>query len=380
MRINFGDLKIGDIAKNRIKKAIDKNWVTEGENVKEFEEKFAKKFGYKHAIATSSGTDACIASLASLYDFGAKRGDEVIVPATTFVATANAVLAAGFIPKFIDIELETLNIDPDKIEEKITGKTIAIMPVHLMGKPCKMDAILKIAEKYELRVIEDCCEAHGAKYKKKYVGTIGDMGAFSFYVAHIIVAGEGGMVVTNDDEIADVVRSVKTHGRPTGSNYFDFQRFGLNLRMNDLAAAIGIEGIELFDMNFKKRKENMYKLLEITKDLEDFLYFSKEEKHEIICPHAFPIILKDPKYDYKRFYKYLDSKGIQCKTLFASLPTQHKAFEFMKYKHGDFPIAEYVGKNGLHFGIHQYLKEDDLIYIKNTLNNYLKKIINIKNA
>ena len=236
MRINFGDLKIGDIAKDRINKALEKNWVTEGENVKEFEEKFAKQFGYKHVIATSSGTDACIACLASLYDYGAKRGDEVIVPATTFCATANAVLAAGFIPKFVDVKVETLNIDSDKIEDEITDKTIAIMPVHLMGKPAEMDTVIKIAKKHDLRVIEDCCESHGAKYKDKYVGTIGDMGAFSFYVAHVIIAGEGGLVVTNNDEIADVVRSVKTHGRPTGSIYFDFQRFGLNLRMNDLTA------------------------------------------------------------------------------------------------------------------------------------------------
>ena len=148
MRINFGDLKIGDVAKEKIQKALDKHWVTEGENVKEFQEKFAKQFGYKHAIATSSGTDACLASLASLYSFGANRGDEIIVPATTFVATANAVLAAGFTPVFVDIDLETLNINPSKIEEKITDKTRAIMPVHLMGKPCDMDEIMEIVKEY----------------------------------------------------------------------------------------------------------------------------------------------------------------------------------------------------------------------------------------
>lgn len=372
MRINFGDLKIGEIAKKRLKQAIDKNWVSEGENVKEFEEKFAKQFGYKHAIATSSGTTACIAALASLYDFGASRGDEVIVPAATFVATANAVLAAGFTPKFVDIELETLNINPDKVEEAITDKTKAIMPVHLMGKPCEMDTIIRIAKKYNLKVIEDACEAHGAKYKGKYVGTIGDMGVFSFYAAHLIICGEGGMVVTNDDKIADVVRSVKTHGRPTGSIYFDFQRFGLNLRLNELTAAIGIEGVEHFEETFKKRKDNLYKLLNLTKDLSNYCYFIKEEAHEKVCPHAFPLVLKDKKYDYAKLYKYLESKGIQCKTLFGSLPTQHKAFKFLNYEQGQFPVAEYVGENGLHFGIHQYLSDDDLIYIKDALKGYFK--------
>jgi len=221
MRIMFGDLKIGDIAKQYIQRALNENWVSEGANVKEFEGKFASKFGYKHAIATSSGTDADIVSCASLYEFGADRGDEVIVPALTFVASANSILAAGFTPKFVDIEVETLNIDPNKIEEAITNKTRAIMAVHLMGKPCEMDSIMEIAKAHNLKVIEDACEAHGATYKGRVVGSIGDMGTFSFYAAHLIVAGEGGMVVTNNDEIANVVRSVKSHGRPFGSIYLN---------------------------------------------------------------------------------------------------------------------------------------------------------------
>lgn len=373
MRINFGDLVIGDIAKDRIKKALDKNWVTEGGNVREFEEKFAKQFGYKHAIATSSGTDACIAALSSLYDFGAKRGDEIIVPATTFVATANAVLAAGFIPKFVDIEVETLNINPNILEEKITDKTKAIMPVHLMGKPCDMDKIIKIADEHNLKVIEDSCEAHGAKYKDKYIGTIGDMGCFSFYVAHLVICGEGGMIVTDDDETANVLRSVRTHGRPTGSIYFDFQRFGLNLRMNDLTAAIGIEGIENFEKTFNKRKENMYKLLDLTKDLEKYCYFMKEGENEVVCPHAFPLVLKKPEYNLEKLYQFLEKNGIQCKTLFGSLPTNHKAFDFLKYKKGDFPNAEYIQENGLHFGIHQYLTEKDMKFISDTLKDYFQQ-------
>ncbi len=255
MRITFGDLKIGDIARKYVQRALEANWVSEGRNVTEFEQKFASKFGYKHAIATSSGTDADIVSCASLYDFGAKRGDEIIVPACSFVSTANSILAAGFTPKFVDIEVETLNIDPIKIEEAVTKKTRAIMVVHTMGKPCKMDPILEIAKAHNLKIIEDSCEAHGATYKGRVVGSIGDMGTFSFYAAHVVVSGEGGMVVTNDDEIAKVVRSVKSHGRPFGSIYFDFQRIGFNSRMNELTAAIGIEGVESFDKTFNKRKK-----------------------------------------------------------------------------------------------------------------------------
>ncbi|MBU4444370.1 DegT/DnrJ/EryC1/StrS family aminotransferase [bacterium] len=373
-RVSFGDLVIGDIAKKYFQRVFDKNWASEGENVKEFEQKFAAKFGCKHAIATSSGTDADIVSCAALYDFGANRGDEVIVPALSFVATANSILAAGLTPKFVDIELETLNLDPSKIEEAITDKTRAIMVVHTMGKPCEMDSIMKIAEAHDLKIIEDACEAHGATYKGKLAGTIGDMGAFSFYTAHQIVCGEGGMVATNDDKSADVVRSVKSHGRPFGSLYFDFQRIGYNSKMNDLEAALGLEGIEYFDEHFNKRKNNLYKTLEMTEDLSDYCYFIKEETYEKVSPHAFPLVLKDKKYNRDSLYKYLESKGIQCKTLFGSLPTQHNAFKFLNYKYGDFPVSEYVGENGLHFGMHQYLNDDDLHFISDTLHEYFRKI------
>jgi len=372
MRIMFGDLKIGDIAKQYIQRALNENWVSEGANVKEFEGKFASKFGYKHAIATSSGTDADIVSCASLYEFGADRGDEVIVPALTFVASANSILAAGFTPKFVDIEVETLNIDPNKIEEAITNKTRAIMAVHLMGKPCEMDSIMEIAKAHNLKIIEDACEAHGATYKGRVVGSIGDMGTFSFYAAHVIVAGEGGMVVTNNDEIANVVRSVKSHGRPFGSIYFEFQRIGFNSRMNELTAAVGLEGMEYFDQTFNKRKNNLYRLLESTEELSDYCYFLREEEFEKVSPHAFPIVLRDKKYDRNKLYNHLESKGIQCKTLFGSLPTQHQAFKFLNRKYGQFPAAEYVGENGLHFGIHQYLSDDDLVYISDALKGYFK--------
>lgn len=375
MRIMFGDLVIGDIAKKYIQRALDKNWVSEGVNVKEFEEKFAEKFGYKYTIVTSSGTDADICCCASLYDFGAKRGDEIIVPALTFVASANSILAAGFIPKFVDIKVETLNIDPSKIEAAITYKTKAIMVVHTMGKPCEMDPILEIANAYNLKVIEDACEAHGATYNGKVVGSIGDMGTFSFYAAHVVVSGEGGMVVTNNDEIANVLRSTKSHGRPFGSIYFDFQRIGFNSRMNELTAAVGLEGMEYFDQTFNKRKNNLYKLLELTEELSGYLYFLEEESYEKVSPHAFPIVLKDENFDRDRLYNFLESKGIQCKTLFGSLPTQHKVFKFLNYEYGQFPAAEYVGKNGLHFGIHQYLNDDDLLFISDTLKEYFKQFV-----
>ena len=304
------------------------------------------------------------------YEFGAQRGDEIILPALCYVSCANSILAAGFTPKFVDIELETLNIDPNKIEAAITDKTRAIMLVSTMGKPCEIDTVMKIARKHHLIVISDDCEAHGAMYKGQYLGNLVDMATYSFYVAHVVSSGEGGMVVTNRDDMDMVLRSVKSHGRPFGSIYFDFQRIGFNSRMNELTAAVGIEGISQFRQTFDIRKRNLKTLLTLTAPLKEYCYFLREEPYETVSPHAFPVVLKDKKFDRQKFYQYLSNHGIQCKTLFGSLPTQHRAFRFMGHKLGDFPVAEYVGDNGLHFGVHQYLTEQDLVYISETLSAY----------
>ena len=322
----------------------------------------------------SSGTSADIAACMTLYDFGAKRGDKIIVPALAFAAAGNSVLAAGFKPVFVDIERETLNINPSLIEEKINSRTKAIMVVHTMGKPCNMKSISDISKKYNLRVIEDCCEAYGAEYNGKFVGNFGDVATFSYYVAHLISCGDGGMASTNNVEIFDILRSVKSHGRHPDCIYFDHPRFGLNFRMNALVASVGLPQIDDFWEIFKKRKNNLYYLLDKTKDLEEFAFFNSEEKYEIISPHAFSITLKDPKYNAKKFYKFLEDNSVSCKRNFGSMPTQHKAFEFLGHKLGEFPEAEYVGENGLHFGVHQYLSKDDLDYVLELLHNYFKKV------
>lgn len=370
-RITFGELRINKTSKMYLNKAIQKNWVSEGENVRNFEERFAELFGYKYAIATSSGTDADICACASLYDYGAKRGDEIIVPALCFVSCPNSILAAGFVPKFVDVAIDTLNVDPVKIEESITDRTRAIMAVHTMGKPCDMDTIKRLAAKYNLKIIEDACEAHGAKYKNHIIGTIGDMGAFSFYAAHLIVCGEGGMIVTDHEDLANTLRSIKSHGRPPGSIYFDFQRIGFNSKMNDMEAAIGLGGIDQFYKVFNKRKQNIYHLIDLLKPYSDYFYFLKEENYETVSPHAFPLTIKNNKMNRDGLYKYLESNGIQCKTLFGSLPTQHNAFKFLNYKIGDFPKSEYIGQQGLHFGIHQYLTSKDIDYIGLNIKKYI---------
>jgi len=369
-RVSFGHIEVGELGRRYLNESLNRNWVSEGPNVQNFESQFAKKFGYRHAIATSSGTDAGMVAMAALLERGARRGDEVITPALAFVATANCILAAGLIPKFVDVSLDTLNIDPSLIEAAITPRTKAIQVVHTMGKPCDMEAILDIAKRHGLLVIEDCCEAHGAMLGGKVVGSFGAMGLFSFYAAHIICSGEGGMISTDDPELAALCRSIRSHGRRGGELYFSFDRIGFNSKMNDLEAAIGLEGLETFEWVFSVRRRHLLRLRKLLAPLESALILYRDEPDEVVCPHAFPLVLRDEKQSVDGLYRHLESRGIQCKTLFGSLPTQHSAFTFLGYRDGDFPVAERIGRTGLHFGLHQYLADDDIDYVAASINSY----------
>lgn len=372
-RIGFGDIRIGDEARRYLNEALSRNWISEGPNVRLMETRFADLFGYRHAIATSSGTDAGIVGMSALMDLGAERGDEVITPALAFTATANCILAAGLRPRFVDVDPDTLNIEPEFIEAAITPRTCAIQVVHTMGKPCSMEAIMKIATRHGLPIIEDACEAHGASLNGQVVGSFGKMGIFSFYAAHLICSGEGGMIVTNDSSIAELCRSVRTHGRRDGELYFHFDRVGYNSKMNDMEAAVGLEGIQNFQDTFAKRRELLLALQEKLGHLEDELQIYRDGPGEILCPHAFPLVLRNETAHIEGLYQFLENRGIQCKTLFGSLPTQHHAFAFLGHQLGEFPVAERIGKTGLHFGIHQYLQLEDVDYIVATISEFFSQ-------
>ncbi len=374
MRIEFGELRIGQVAQKHLADVVASNWASSGPKVKQFEQEWSRLFNYSHSKAVSSGTDACINAVLALYEFGAVRGQsEVIVPALSFIATSHSVLAAGLVPVFVDITKESLNIDPDKIEAAITPNTKAIMVVHTMGKMAPMDKICEIAKKHNLKVIEDACEAHGASYKGKFVGQWGDVSCYSFYIAHLICCGEGGMVSTNDQIIADAVNSTRSHGRRNGDLYFDHVRFGLNSKMNDMEASLGLEGIGEFWKTFNRRKDNLYMIMEGLDRYRADIWMNTEENFETVCPHGYSMTFKNPSFDIKKFSEYMEANEIKVKRNFGSIPTQHKSFEFMGYKLGAFPNAEYVGDHGIHFGVHQYLTDSDVGYIVDTVSRYLDK-------
>jgi dTDP-4-amino-4,6-dideoxygalactose transaminase len=396
-RVTFGTIWIPDLAKKLINEALESGRVSSGRLVRQFENRFAELAGVPAAVAVSSGTDADVLAMAVLYDYGAQPGDEIIVPALSFVATGNAVFHAGFTPVFVDIDPKTLNIDPAGIEAAITPRTRAIMPVHLMGKPADMDPILAIAEKHGLWVIEDAAEAHGAMYKGRAAGAMGHLGAFSLYVAHIITTGEGGIVTAQKEEHAEILRSLRSHGRAckcnvctlnTASGYcpkrfsgqggedirFVFERTGYSCKMNELEAAIGLGNMELYHDILAKRRENLMYVLSRFDRFNPYLTSIREEAHETIGPHAIPIVI-GPQASFTRaeLTRHLEQSGVETRTLFASMPTQCVGFQRLGYRLGQFPHAEYMGRYGIHVGVHHDLTVDDMQYVIDVLADFLEK-------
>jgi dTDP-4-amino-4,6-dideoxygalactose transaminase len=229
-RPSFTKTEIGEI-----RKVLESGIVAEGPTTREFEKRFANHVGMKHAIAVTSCTTALHLALVAQ---GIGPGHEVIAPAFTFPASTNAIVQSGAKPVLVDVDPRTYNIDPSKIEEKISGSTKAIMPVHLFGQSADMDQITKIASAHGLKVVEDAACGIEARYRGRMVGTIGDVGCYSFHPRKILTTGEGGMLVTNDDETANMALSLKNHGHALNDD--SFQYFGYNYRLSDILAAIGL--------------------------------------------------------------------------------------------------------------------------------------------
>jgi dTDP-4-amino-4,6-dideoxygalactose transaminase len=398
MKIPFGTVFISDESKRLVLDCLNQGRISSGQLTRRFEKRFAELIGVQEAVSVSSGTDALMVAVAVLHDFGGKRGDEVIVPSLSFVATGNAVLHAGFKPVFVDIDPETLNINPDLIENAITERTRAVVPVHLMGKPAEMDRIRDIAEKYKLLIIEDAAEAYGAVYKGRNVGSIGEMAAFSLYVAHIITTGEGGIILTKDEKYAEILRSLRSHGRACkcpvcisnissgycekrfsnkeiGDIRFHFERIGYSCKMNELEAAIGLGTLDHYEKIVEKRHDNLSKMIEQFEPFSQYLWTFREEDYEKIGPHAFPFVVKDgAPFTRDDLMLYLENNGIDPRTLFSSIPTQCGGYEFLGYRLGEFPNAEYVGKNGIHIGVHQDIDDADIEWFVNCISDFLSKV------
>lgn len=248
------DVLIGKEELQNVAEAVETGWISwRGHFVGDFEREFAKYIGTAHGVSCFNGTVALHLAVEAL---GIGKDDEVILPAFTYIASANAVAYAGAKPVFVDSTSEYWEMDPSKIEEKINKKTKAIMPVHLYGHPCDMDPIMEIAEKHDLKVIEDCAEAHGAEYKGRKVGTFGDINCYSFFANKIITTGEGGMCLTNDAELDQKMRALRNHGvmQHTSDPYWHEIK-GYNYRMTNLQAALGVAQLKKIEMLIEKRRK-----------------------------------------------------------------------------------------------------------------------------
>lgn len=351
---------IGEKELEYVVDCIKTNWISsKGKYVEEFEEKFAKYCGCKYGISTTSGTTALHLALASL---GIKKGDEVIIPSFTMIATGFAVIYCGATPVLVDAEPETWNMNVEKIEEKITTKTKAIMPVHIYGHPCDMDPIMEVAQKYNLWVIEDAAEAHGAEYKGKKVGSIGHVGCFSFYANKIITTGEGGMVVTNDEKIAERARLLKdlAHSKERRFLHTDL---GFNYRMTNIQASIGLAQLEKIDELIERRRSHAHLYNSLLKDVKG-VSLPPEKKWAKNVYWMYSILIQD-EFGMSRdeLMEKLKEKGIETRTFFIPLH-QQPAFRKMNLFQGEnYPIAEELSQKGLYLPSGSGLTTDQIEYV-----------------
>ena len=249
MHLNFSEMYVDSDIRKAVEQVLDSGRYIKGDNLRQFEREFADFCNTKFAVGVSSGTAAILLPLMAL---GIKKGDEVIVPSHTFIATASPVKFLGATPVYVDIDPVTYTIDPAKLESAITKNTKAIIPVHLYGHPADMDPIKELAKKYDLTVIEDSCQAHAAEYKGQKAGSIGDLAVFSFFPSkNMTVAGDGGMVTTNNEELAQKISMLRDHGR---TDKYIHEMLGLNLRLSEIPAAVGRQQLRHLDEWTKSRR------------------------------------------------------------------------------------------------------------------------------
>lgn len=370
--ITMADWKVTPRQKELINEVLDSGRLTYGDKTRELERQFAALHAAEYGLFTNSGTSALKISLQALKEtYGWQDGDEVIIPSVTFVATMNAVLMNNLKPVLVDVLKETVNMDPARIEEAINDRTRCIIPVHLLGQPADMDSIMAIAGEHDLRVVEDSCET-------MFVNAIrGDMMCFSSYIAHLMVTGIGGFILTDDEKMSTLMRSIMFHGRDesylniddndkTGEAWvemvkkrFYFPRHGYSDRATELEAALGLGDLDGWVDMITTRQANAKFLMN---GLDDLLDFPVED----FKAHAFMFF---PCYVPNRrdeLILFLEKLGIHTRTM---MPLISQPIT-QPYITQNYPVAQYIGEHGLLLGCHQYLKQEDLQIIINAIKEF----------
>lgn len=383
VQLGVGTLDVTGREKQLVQEVLDSNRLSYGPFTRKFERLFADMHDSSFAVFVNSGTSALSIAVACLKEvFGWTEDDEVIVPALTFVASSNVVLEHGLKPVFVDCDASTYNIDPQKIEEKITPRTRAIMVVHLFGLTADMDPILAIAQKHGLRIIEDSCETMGVRYKDRKTGSFGDISCFSTYVAHLVVTGVGGFAVTKDERYAEILRSLANHGRDSvyisidddrdidGSAFhevirrrFRFVRRGYSFRATEMEAALGIGQLERLPDILAARQKNAALLTEYLSPLGQWLQLPSFDAS--VQEHAFmmyPVVLREEAgMEKDDLVTHLEEWNVETRDMLPLI--NQPVYAHMGLKTKDYPVADWVNRCGFYVGCHQGFSEAHIRYI-----------------
>lgn len=340
--------------KEYVMDTLQSTWISSGKYVDRFEAEIARIFGKNHAATTSNGTTALHLALLSL---GIGKGDEVIVPDFTYVATANTVIHAGARPVYVDIDPGTWCIDPQQVERNITDRTKAIIPVHIYGNICDMDALIEIAEKKNLYIIEDTAEAIFSKYKGKYAGCFGDLGCFSFHAAKTITMGEGGAVLTDDKALFERIKILRSQGMREGKRYWH-DVIGYNYRLTDMQGAVGCAQLENREQIINEKKRIYRRYLQNLSGIEGMEFQQIQDEVE---PVMWAVALKiDPEYfrgDRDFLIEQMHKKSIETRPGFYS-------FSVMPvYEAPSLPVSESVGRSVISVPSYSFISDDDIDYI-----------------
>lgn len=349
--------------------ALSSGRLSLGPYLERFETEFARYVGARYAIGVSSGT-AGLHSVLCAKDIG--PGDEVITTSFSFVASSNCILYQGATPKFVDINEESFNIDPVRIAEAVTDRTRAILPVHVFGQPCAMDEIGALAKRHGLFVVEDACEALGSEYRGRLVGTFGDASVFAFYANKQMTTGEGGIVVTDNPDVAQKIRSLRNQGRDEMGTWLRHVRLGFNYRLGELNAALGLSQLSRIEQILERRDR-------VSKFYEERL--RRLDSVRLLSPAAtttrlswFVLVVRlDPTIPRVAVIEQLDKSGVPSRAYFAPIHLQPFYRERFEFREGDFPVTERVASSMLALPFYTNMEESQVEYVVNCLDQAIQR-------
>ncbi len=401
-KIGVGFASVTDLEKKYVMDALDSGRLSQGKFVAKFEREFAKAHDQKYGVMCNSGTSALHLALETLKEVdGWTSKTEVLVPAITFIATSNACLHAGLKVTFVDVEPDTYNMNPDEIEKHITENTKCIIPVHTFGMPCNMDKIMDIAQKYNLRVIEDCAESHFAKVNGRPVGGFGDITCFSTYVAHTITTGVGGVVCTSDRNYMEIIRSLVAHGRACTcerclasdantvcpkrmqtemDRRFMFVRLGYSYRVGEIEGALGLAQLERKDEIMGKRNSNAEYLIAGLERYENLIQLPRHPENIEHTYMMFPIVIKKGSgINKKTFVQFLEKHNVETRPMLSLLnqPIYKEIFGDIEKA---YPVAEYIDNFGFYVGCHHGLTDEDLNNLLSVMSEFLERYARVRHS